>query len=307
MPKSSRRQVLTAGLALAASPALGQQAVTTKPIVPDTINAVGRSYDEIIEAGLIKIAVYENFAPFSFIEDGEARGIDVEIARLVANSLGLELKLMLIGAGENVDEDLRNYVWHGPRIGARQEGSHVVDAVANMMLHVPYDRLLDQRNELAVLFSPYYEEYLTIARDPARLPADFSVFDLDGLPLAVENDSIGDYYFSSTWGGRLRGNVRRYPSGIEAVEALRQREAAAVMAPLSQVEWGLGEERSEFDLNPPEFPGLHVRSWSLGAAVRENARDLRWAGGDVIDAARMDGRLASIFSSYGVTYNEPVV
>ena len=305
--KCSRRAAIGGITASVALPAFAQQAATTKPITPDTVNSVGRNFDEIVEAGVIKIAVYDDFAPYSFHDADGPRGIDTEIASLIARELDLKLDLMFITAGESVDEDLRNYIWRGPRIGARAQGSHVVDAVANLMLHVPYDRVLDQRNELAVLFSPYCEEYLTIARDPEQVGAEFSVFDLDGLPLAAELDSLGDYYFSTTWGGRLKSNVTRFVNPLDAIEALKRRDVAAYMGPLTQIEWGLGETKLEFDITPPEFPGLHIKSWSIGAAVRENARDLRWAGGDVIDAARNDGRLEAIFSSYGVTYNPPVV
>ena len=59
-----------------------------------------------------------------------------------------------MGADENVDDDLRNYVWKGPLIGG---------GVTNVMLHVPYNRELDIRNELIVLTGQYMNEVLGIA------------------------------------------------------------------------------------------------------------------------------------------------
>ena len=170
MPRSDRRTVVLAGLAaLGFAPGgYAQTANPRKPIYPDTKNTVGESLEEIQEKGRIKIAVYEDFRPFAFVDGDRLVGIDVEIAKVIAEKLGLRLELMAVPADENVDADLRNHIWRGPRIGARSEGSIAVDAVANLMLHIPYNRELDTRNELAVLFSPYFEDRVTIARDPEQ-------------------------------------------------------------------------------------------------------------------------------------------
>ena len=145
--------------------ASAQTANLRKPIYPDTENTVGESLDEIREKGRIKIAVYEDFRPFSYLDGDQLTGIDVEIAELIAEKLALKLELMMVAADENVDADLRNHVWRGPKVGARSDGSIAVDAVANLMLHIPYNKELDHRNELAVLFSPYFEDRVIIARD----------------------------------------------------------------------------------------------------------------------------------------------
>ena len=63
--------------------------------MPDTINAVGRDFDEIVEAGVIKIAVYEDYPPYSWEEGGKAKGIDVDIARLIAEDLADALPAVL--------------------------------------------------------------------------------------------------------------------------------------------------------------------------------------------------------------------
>jgi len=179
--------------------ALAQTANPKKPIYPDTKNTVGESLEEIEEKGRIKIAVYEDFRPFSFID--KLIGIDVEIAGRIAAELGVRLELMAVQADENVDADLRNHIWRGPRIGARSKGSIAVDSVANLMLHVPYNKELDIRNELAVLFSPYFADRVAIARDPEAFEGgEFSLFDLEGKAVGVELDTLSDFYLSSTWG-----------------------------------------------------------------------------------------------------------
>ena len=87
--------------------------------------------------------------------------------------------------------------------------------------------------------------------------------------------------------------------------ALKGGEVAAFMGPLSQVEGALGDRREDFDVDPTTLPGLAIDRWKIGAAVRENARDLRWEAGDIIEAAVHNGEMASIFSHYGVSYKSP--
>lgn len=289
------------------SEVLAQTPNPKKPIYPDTLNTVGESLDEIIEKGRIKIAVYEDYRPFSFLDRDDLKGIDVEIAGMIAEGLGLRLDLMAVPAGENVDMDLRNFIWRGPKIGARSDGSIAVDAVANLMLHVPYDRELDHRNELAVLFSPYFEDQVAIARDPEQFEGGaFSLFDLEGKALGVELDTLGDFYLSSTWGGKLRSGVRRFRRADQALSALMDGDVAAFMGPISQIEGVLGDRKEDFDFDQTALPGLAIDNWSVGAAVRENARDLRWAAGDIIDNAVQNGKMASIFEDFGISYRSPV-
>ncbi|MGH8375380.1 MAG: amino acid ABC transporter substrate-binding protein, partial [Pseudomonas sp.] len=43
-----------------------------------------RNYDEMIAAGELKVAVYKDFAPYSFESTGKPQGVDVEIAEALA-------------------------------------------------------------------------------------------------------------------------------------------------------------------------------------------------------------------------------
>ncbi|MGI9418567.1 MAG: substrate-binding periplasmic protein [Geminicoccaceae bacterium] len=286
--------------------ALAQTANTKKPIYPDTRDTVGESLEEIREKGRIKIAVYEDYRPFSYLDGDELVGIDVDIAGLIATKLGLRLELMAVSADENVDADLRNHIWRGPRVGARSDGSIAVDAVANLMLHIPYNKELDVRNELAVLFSPYFEDQVAILRDPEQFQGgEFSLFDLEGRALAVEVDTLGDFYLSSTWGGKLRSGIKRFRRTDDAITAMMNGEVVAFMGPVSQIEGALGERHEDYDYEPTALPGLAIDSWTVGAAVRENARDLRWEAGDIIDAAVRNGEMAGIFANHGVSYRSP--
>ena len=274
--KLGRRATL-AGLAAFVGPLPAQAR-----IYADTVNTVGESLDQIRAKGRLRIGVYADFAPFSAASASGPQGIDVEIARLIADRLGVRLELVVVQAGDTVDDDLRNHVWRGT----------VVDhAVVNLLLHVPYSRELEIRSELAVLVQPYFTETLVIARDRAKCPttAKRDLEALAGLRIGVELDSLPDFYLGSTLDGRLRDGVVHYRRPEEALAALLAGEIAAFMGLRSQVEAGLGDQAGRFELGPLPLPGLRLTSWAVGAAVRENARDLGYAAGDILAAAVKDG------------------
>lgn len=55
-----------------------------------------RSYDDIVESGVLKVAVYDNFPPYSYRADGKPRGVDVDLAAKLAEGLGLKLELLWV-------------------------------------------------------------------------------------------------------------------------------------------------------------------------------------------------------------------
>ena len=66
-----------------------------------------RSLEEIHDSNEIIIAVYENFPPYSYMEDGIAKGIDIELGELLAKSLNVKPKWYWTGSDENLEDDLR--------------------------------------------------------------------------------------------------------------------------------------------------------------------------------------------------------
>ena len=248
------------------------------------MSTVGESLDEIRAKGRLRIGVYADFAPFSASTDTGPRGVDVEVAQLIADRLGIPLELIVVQAGDSVDDDLRNHVWRGTVVGHE---------VVNLLLHVPYNRQLATRSELAVLVQPYFTETLAIARDRSQVPEegepDLAV--LEGVRIGVELDSLPDFYLGSTLGGQLRDSIVHYRRPEEALAALLSGEIAAFMGLRSQIDFGLGQQAERFDLDPIPLPGLRLTSWAVGAAVRENARDLGYAAGDVLATAVRDGTI----------------
>jgi len=257
-------------------------------------DVVGQDLDTIRERGWIEFAVYEEFAPYSYKKDGKPAGIDIEIGRLIAADLGVEPRFYFVSAGENLDADLRNFVWKGPIVSGR---------VANVMLHVPYDSEYACRFEQVVFTGQYASESIAIAYrkddypDEPPVPAFFR-YDT----VAVENDSIADFYLSSFAGGQLSKNVRRFPTMEAAMAALAAGEVMAAMGPLGQLEFGV---TGKIGPHQPPLPGFAVGKWTIGLAVNFRYRPLAYAVDDAVRQGLEDGRIAGIYEKFGLSFNQP--
>ncbi|WP_299044823.1 transporter substrate-binding domain-containing protein [uncultured Tateyamaria sp.] len=255
---------------------------------------VGKELDEIQDQGHMLFAVYEDYPPYSWEEGGEPMGVDVEIARIIADDLGVEARFNFVAAGENLDADLRNNIWRGALIGGR---------IANVMMRIPYDSAFKCRVEQVVFTGQYAGESIAIAYDKATYPDEKPVpayfrFDTVG----VENDSISDFYLSGFVGGQLQPNIRRFPTTAAAMEALNAGEVKAVMGSLGELEYGLSEKSA---VHQPPLAGFAVSSWTLGVAVNFRYRPLSYSVDDAINFALQDGRIPAIFEAYGLTHQVP--
>ena len=289
-----RRRLLTAAGAGLAALALRPG---TARAYGDSFTAVGNTLDELRARGSAKVAWYTDFFPFSYQTADGWTGIDVDLARHVTAALGVSLQPFPFDAGETVEDDLRNVVWRG---------SLVDKAWANLLIHAPVDRALMARNDLVVLMGAYHVESLAVAIDPERVAGgDPSLSLLEGHRLAVEQGSIADLYLASTQGGRFAGSLTRHRRPEDAIAALRDGEADAVMGPRSQLEAHLGEARERFPLLEFPLPGLPVPRWPVGFAARINARDVATAVEEAVGSALNDGTVARIFAAHGVTHRAP--
>ncbi|WP_425091605.1 substrate-binding periplasmic protein [Tropicimonas sp. S265A] len=255
---------------------------------------VGQELDQIIDRGFIEFAVYDDFPPYSWKEGSTPRGVDVDIAKLIAAYIDVEPRFNFVNAGETLDADLRNNVWRGPIVGGR---------VSNVMMRVPYDSEYACRHEQVVFTGQYYKESIAIAYDKASYPEDKPVpayFRYDTV--AVENDSIADFFLSSTARGQLIGNIKRYPTMAEAMAALDAGEVMAAMGPRLQLEHGLTDK---IGIHEPPLPGFSRSSWTIGLGVNFRYRPLAYTVDDAIFDGLNSGKIEAIFAEYGLTHRAP--
>lgn len=251
---------------------------------------VGRSLDRIREQGWIEIAVYEDFPPWSHDTDGTPQGIDVDLAHLIGEGLGVETRIRMVQAGETFDQDLLNYVTRGA----------VVDGhVSNLFLHAPYDPAYACRFDQVVFTGIYAEERLAIAYRQADYPEKGPVpayFRYDTV--GVENDAIADFYLTSLVGA-AGDKVRRYRSTAAAMAGLAGGEVMAVMGPVTELE---GLSGDGVLVHTPPMVGLDRSSWTLGVALSTQHRPLGYEVDAIIGEAVADGRIEAIFARHGVRY-----
>jgi ABC-type amino acid transport substrate-binding protein len=254
---------------------------------------VGQTLDDIVARGFIEIAVYGDYRPYSWEDGGKPMGVDVEIGRLIADSLGVEARFRFVEAGENLDADLMNYVWKGAVVGGH---------VSNLMMRVPYNSEYTCRVEQAVFTGQYAAETIAIAYRVADYP--------DGGPkpayfrydtVAVENDSISDFYLTSLV-GPAQDKIRRDGSTAKAMEALAAGEVMAAMGPLAVLEAGLTPDLA---VHRPPMPNFSLNTWTVGIALHMSHRDLGYAADDAIRAGIEDGRIPAIYAALGLSYIAP--
>ena len=271
-----------------------------------TVQAQVRTYDEMIAAGELKVAVYKDFAPYSFEGSGQPRGVDVDLAKALAKALGVRLELVWAPAGEKLDDDLRDYIWRGNQLRNQQ--------LADLMMRVPYDRdYAQKRNELGelenghvVMFGPYQNESWQVAYDRRRLDSVGSVAVFEHHPIGVEVDSVPSFYLSSVFNGMLSARTHHYPGVPQAFTAMKAGEVDAVMAMRGEIDWQVHEANdSQLALAQNAYPNMGKQLWEIGMAVHESNRQLAYAVEEALEGLIRDGTLEAIYAGYGLRWEVP--
>ncbi len=265
-----------------------------------------RPYDDMLASGVLKVAVYDNFPPYSFRDGDRARGVDVELAQKLAEGQGLRLELLWVSAGEKLDDDLRNFIWKGHYLRP--------GVLADLMLRVPYDRNYsmlrnDQGelvNEQVVMFAPYQGEKWLVGYDSRRLPEVPSIAVFSRHRIGVELDSVPSFYMSSVMEGRLRSQTEHFGSPRAAFEGMQAGRVDAVMALRGEVEWLLHEARDpQLKAAANAYPQMGRQAWNIGMAVHESNRQLAYAVEETLELLIDTGELEKLYASYGLTYEQP--
>ncbi len=257
---------------------------------------VGIDYDAIMERGYIEIGVYRDFAPYSWRNgSGDLVGVDVALAQLIADELGVDLRLQDLPADEDVDTDLRNYVWRGHYMGRR---------IVNVLMRVPYNRELDYRNELAALTGRYVQERMAIAYRISEFPEEPPFpGSFQSRPIGVETYRLADFYLTGLPG--VLPNIKRRRNLTDVVDLLRAGEVTAVMGVRAQLEHHFRDD-PDVAIESGPMPGLAIGNWPVGIATAfYTARMLSYEVDDILTAAVRDGRVEAIYQSYGLTWEEP--
>jgi polar amino acid transport system substrate-binding protein len=255
--------------------------------------ASAATLDEIRKEGRLHVAVYHDYAPFA--DDG--KGIDVDVAKALAERMGLTAEVKAYPDADSVDGDLRNIVWRGHPLWRER--------LADVMMHVPNDPRLQAKNEQVVILAPYFRERLVVARNRNVIPQLVTLEVFSREKVGVQVETVEDMYLMQSFGGLLRPNVVHFGATMEAAVALKKNEIAAAMGRQTHLEAGLQGGAASFEIAAVATPGMAVSGWDLGVAVKADNPELAAAIDAAMAELRQDGTIERIFTSRGLTYRAP--
>ena len=251
------------------------------------------SFEEIKASGRLHVAVYRDYPPFS---DG-GQGIDVDVGNALAEKLGLKAEVKAYPDADSIDGDLRNIIWRGHPLWKER--------LADVMMHVPVDAYVIQKNEQVRIFAPYFRERLVVARNRARIPQLPTLQIFTSEKIGVQVETLEDRYLASSFGGTLRENVVHFATLAAATAALMKGEVAAVMGRQTLIEAGLGDQASRFEISTAPTPGIAITGWELGLAVKADNPELAAALEKAMTESLREGAIERIFKKRGLSYRAP--
>jgi len=264
---------------------------------------------KIQQRGVLTVALYKDFAPFS----DNGKGIDVELAEALAGKLGVKMTPLWFTAADDVAGDLRKMVWKGTPIGY---------GPADLMMHVPVDPQYMAKVDQVKIFGAYHRERFAIGRQLEALPSLENLEPFEKLSLGVEGESMGALVMLSADGGRYREKLKIFKSTEDAIAALKSGAVAAVLgqqgelaalksgavaAVLGQqgeLENGVGAD-SRFAIDLPPNQLLKMQQWRIGLAVKAENVELTNALETAMSELMADGTVTRIVQGYGLKHRLP--
>jgi ABC-type amino acid transport substrate-binding protein len=244
------------------------------------------------ERGVLTVGLYHDMPPFHV----DGKGIDVELARALAESLGVRLALLPFHADENMGDDLRHMVWRGHYLGY---------GPADVLLHVPVDRPLMDGNPQVTVFAPYCRDGVAIARRLDRVPQLDTLAPLVDQAVAVPGQSLAGWLLIGADGGAYREQLStQWKDGAEAARALLRGEVAVAAGLRSELESVLHAD-TRFAVTPLPSPRAPRDGWAVGMAVKRDATELAQALQSAVNELAGSGRLAGIFARGNLMWRQP--
>ena len=285
-PASSRFH--KAGRSLAAMASLALVVLLAAPLAHAQDKT---ALQKIQQRGVLSVALYKDFAPFS----DNGKGIDVELAQALAGKLGVKMSPLWFSASDDVDGDLRKMVWKGTPIGY---------GPADLMMHVPADPQYMAKVDQVKIFGAYHRERFAVGRQLEALPTLENLEPFEKLSLGVEGESMGALVMLSADGGRYREKLKIFKSTEDAIAALKSGAVAAVLGQQGELENGVGAD-SRFAIDLPPNQLLKMQQWRIGLAVKAENIELTKALETAMSELMADGTVTRIMQGYGLKHRLP--
>ena len=246
---------------------------------------------KIQQSGVLSVALYKDFAPFS----DNGKGIDVDLAQALATKLGVKMTPLWFAAADDVAGDLRKMVWKGTPIGY---------GPADLMMHVPVDPQYMAKVDQVKIFGAYHRERFAVGRQLEALPTLENLEPFEKLSLGVEGESMGALVMLSADSGRYRDKLKIFKSTDDAIAALKSGAVVAVLGQQGELENGVGSDpRFAIDLPPNQL--LKMQQWRIGLAVKAENVELYKALETAMNDLLADGTVTRIVQAYGLKHRQP--
>ncbi len=268
--------------------------------------AIARSLDDIKNSGEIFIAVYEDFPPYSYVENGVAKGIDIDLGTKVAKSLNVKPIWNFTGFDETLSADLRNNIWRGNVVHKNK---------ADVMFRIPYDydylRITNKstgelETEMVSIKGPYQSEKWVIVTNKEIIPQVNTLGVFAYHTVGVEIDTLPDLHLSGFARGLIANNVKHYTKMSEIVADFKSGKLDAIAGLKSQIEFLLDykNNKDKYYLTS-DIPQMKSQ-WDLATATASTYKDLSYLIDGILDEAYKNGEIKKIFENYGVEYIPPI-
>lgn len=256
-----------------------------------------RPLETIKEANELFVIAYEDNKPFSWTaDDGSLTGIDVDIARAIAEKLGVKPNIELRMQAERADGDVRANIIRGTVGGGR---------AADILMNVPFDKEFAAKFKDAAISNPYFLQTVALAINPQKVPADFTFEVFRKEKVGVKLASVSDYFLMGYADGALINNISHYTRGPVGAKEFIDGETSALLGVRSEIEGTLAELGTKATFITPEMPDIIRKDWQIAIATHIDSVGLADAAGEALGELRTSGALKTICAKYGVTYVEP--
>ena len=212
--------------------ACGSSDATTEAAKEDTTAAAGGDTEEVVdtatgvtlEDGKLMVGVEIGYPPMEYFdEDGAtAIGFDVELAKALADQMGLELELV-------------DTAWDGIFAGV-DTGKY--DCIMSCVSYT------EDRDANYLLSAPYVANAPVIVVPNDSDIADIA--DLSGRSVAVQMETTADYLIQDQIAGGLDTDLRQYEKVINAFDEIKIGRVDAVCTDSVVASYYLGDEASNY-------------------------------------------------------------
>jgi polar amino acid transport system substrate-binding protein len=233
-------------------------------VAPNAATAENGALDHIVKAGIVRIAVPDNFPPFGTLgADGKLEGYDIDTAALVAAALGVKLDLVPVQSTDRI-----------PDLTAGK-----VDLVISSLgKNADREKVID--------FSTAYAPFFSAVFGPERLQVATPA-DLAGKTIAVTRDTIEDTVLTKL--APPTATIKRFDDNARTEIAFLSNQTELIATGNSIA----GEALAKSLVKTTALKFL-LQNSPCYIGVSKGAPDLLARVDSIIDAARKDGSLDKI-------------